>query len=252
MSNLVRTRLDGTVVYLLNAYLTVSAPAAERLRRLHALAGVLPLGLFVVEHLVLHAKALRGQVAFDRTIAWTESVPLWSVLEVVFVLLPLAFHALYGVVLLVDKKRRAEPSPYEKSWRVLVRGSAWVALVFIAYHVIALRVPRWTHALPASHVHTLLTAHLSTAAGDAVLVPYVAIFYLVGVAACLIHFAAGGWAYLVREKHLTSPLAIKRAAYAWGALAVSLFVLASLTVIGVASGAPAFLERPPSIECPQP
>jgi succinate dehydrogenase/fumarate reductase cytochrome b subunit (b558 family) len=246
---LARTRLDGTVVNLLNAYIIVSA---ERLRRLHALAGVLPLGLFLVEHLVLYSKALRGEAAFDRTIAWTESVPFWGVLEIVLVLLPLAFHALYGVVLLLDKNRRVEPSPYDRSWRVLVRACAWVALVFIAFHVITLRVPRYAYAIPASHVHTLLTAHLSTASGTSVLVPYIAIFYLVGIAACLIHFAAGGWAYLVREKHLTTPLAIKRAAYAWGALAVGLFVLASLTVIGVASGAPMFLERSPSIVCPQP
>jgi succinate dehydrogenase/fumarate reductase cytochrome b subunit (b558 family) len=232
----------------------VSALDAERLRRIHALAGVVPLGLFVIEHLVLHAKALRGQAAFERTIAWTESVPFWSVLEVALVVVPLAFHALYGVVLLVDPKRRGEPSPYDRSWRILVRGSAWVALVFIAYHVAVLRVPRWTHAVPTSHVHTLLTAHLSTASGSAagVLVPYVAIFYLVGIAACLVHFAAGGWAYLVREKHVTAPAAIKRAAYAFGALGVSLFVLASLTVIGVASGAPAFLETPQSPSCPQP
>jgi succinate dehydrogenase/fumarate reductase cytochrome b subunit (b558 family) len=230
----------------------VSVPSAERLRRLHALAGILPLGLFVIEHLVLHARALRGQAAFDRAIAWAESGAVWSVLEIVLVLLPLAFHAVYGVVLLLDKKRRAEPSPYDPSWRVLARASAWIALVFIAFHVVTLRVPRWTYSIPASHVHTLLTAHLSTASGTSVLVPYIAIFYLIGIAACLVHFAAGGWAYLVREKHLTTPLAIRRAAYAWGALAVCLFVLAALTVIGVASGAPVFLEPPPSAVCPQP
>src|SRR5262249_24378661 len=153
-SILARTRLDGTVVNLLNAYITVSA---ERLRRLHALSGVLPLGLFVIEHLVLYAKALRGQAAFDRTIAWTASVTFWSVLEIVLVLLPLAFHRLYGVVLLLDKKRAAEPSPYDPSWRVLVRASAWIALVFIAFHVVTLRVPRWAYAIPTSDVHTLLT-----------------------------------------------------------------------------------------------
>jgi hypothetical protein len=165
---------------------------------------------------------------------------------------PLAFHALYGVVLLADRKHAAEPSPYDRSWRFVVRATAWVALVFIAYHVVALRLPRWTHGIPASHVHTLLTAHLATASGSSVLVPYIAIFYLVGIGACVTHFAAGGWAYLVREKHLTTPIAIKRGAYAWGALGVLLFVLASLTVIGVASGAPVFLESPPGINCPQP
>src|SRR5262249_55939416 len=146
------------------------------------------------------------------------------------------------------------PSPYAKSWRVLVRGSAWVALVFIAYHVFVLRLPRWLYGVPSSDVHTLLTAHLSTSSssGAGLLVPYVAIFYLVGVAACVIHFAAGGWAYLVREKHVTTPAAIKRAAFAWGAFGAVLFVLASLTVIGVASGSPAFLEAPPSIDCEKP
>ena len=231
-------------------------PAASkpRLRRAHALAGLVPLGLFVVEHLILHAKALRGQAAFDRTLAWTESVPLWNVLEVLLVLLPLAFHALYGVVLLLDKTSAAEPSPLDRGWRVLTRGSAWVALVFIAYHFVSLRLPRWTNAVPTSQVHTLLTAHLSSASGSGagVLVPYNAILYLVGTAACLIHFAVGGYSYLVREKHVTAPLAMKRTAYACGALGVALFLLASLTVIGIASGAPLFLEPVPSHPCPQP
>jgi len=225
----------------------------SRLRHWHALSGLLPIGLFLVEHLVVNAKALSGEAAFERTVTFVDRLPFWAVIEIVFVLAPLVFHAGYGVVLLLDKKS-ASDSPYTPNWRLVTRGAAWIALVFIAYHVYALRVPRWTSGVSASAMHTVLTAHLSGATGSAsgVAMPWMAIFYLLGIAATILHFAAGTWGFLVRAKHVTTPSAIRRAAIASGALGAVLFALASITVISLASGAPVFPPPPPKEACPPP
>jgi len=227
------------------------AARRDRLRRLHALVGLFPLGVFLFEHIVLNAKALRGQAAFDRTTVFVDGFPAWAAIEIVFILLPLAYHAALGVYLLVDKAARAEPSPYAPSWRALNRASAWVALAFIAYHVWALRVPRWTHAIGASSLHTFLVAHLSAASGSAAgaLVPWTAIFYLVGTAATVTHFTVGGWGYLVRFKKVATRTGTRRAAVAFGALGVLLFALASATIVSMATGSPLFLPPPSQEPC---
>ena len=214
---------------------------------------MLPLGVFVVVHILQNARALSGQVAFERTSAFMDGLPLAGIVELVLVLLPLLFHAGYGVVLMFDKKALAA-SPYPRSWRVLVRGAAWVSLVFIGYHFYALALPRLLGRVGASSVYTLLTAHLSSTTGGAsgVAMPWVAIFYLVGIAATTLHFAAGAWAYLVRTKRIGTPDQRRRAAYASGAGGVALFTVASLTVISLASGSPLFAAQAEAAPCPAP
>jgi succinate dehydrogenase / fumarate reductase cytochrome b subunit len=226
--------------------------SSERLRRRHAIVGLFPVGVFLFEHIVLNAKALAGRDAFLRTAVFVDQIPFWAIFEVVFIMVPLALHAGLGVWLMLDARAKKEPSPYPRSWRVLNEGAAWVALVFIAYHVWALRVPRWTHHVGAGSVHTVLVEHLSTASGSAagILMPWVALFYLVGIAATVLHFAVGGWGYLVRFKKVTTPRATRIAAGAFGALAIVLFALASTTTISLASGSPVFVSPPPGEPCP--
>ena len=233
----------------------MSTPADEpsRLRQLHALSGVFPLGVFLLEHLVLNAKALYGQASYERANGFVDRLPLFWLVQILFVSLPLAFHVVYGVRIWVDKKDTT-PSPYTKSWSVLSRGAAKVALLFIAYHLWALWVPRWTQGVTSSGVHTLLTAHLSSATGGAsgVAVPWAAVLYLIGIAATTVHFAAGTWGYLVRARRVTTPRGKRRAAFASGAIGTALFALASVTVISIASGSPLFPERLPMPPCPSP
>jgi succinate dehydrogenase / fumarate reductase cytochrome b subunit len=226
----------------------------DPLRRWHAKIGLFPVGVFLFEHVVLNAKALRGQEAFERTTRWDDGIPTWQAIEILFVLLPLAVHAGLGVYLLTGTRAK-EPSPYAPSWRVLNHAAAWVAVAFIAYHVWAIRVPRWNHAVTVGSLHTMLVAHLSSASGSAsgVSMPWVGIFYLVGTAATILHFVVGGWGYLVRYRNVTTSAGTRRAAVGLGALGVALFAIASTTVISLASGAPLFVPQAPAATCaPQP
>src|SRR5689334_24656569 len=76
------------------------------LRRLHSLSGIFPVGLFLVSHLWTNAKALKGQPAFDRAVADINHLPLLPALEIFGIFVPLAFHALYGVVLAFEGRAK--------------------------------------------------------------------------------------------------------------------------------------------------
>jgi succinate dehydrogenase / fumarate reductase cytochrome b subunit len=215
---------------------------------------VLPLGIFLAEHIVLNAKALRGQDAYLRTTHFVDSVPGWAVLEVLLVFAPLLFHAGYGLVLMLTKSNGG-PSPYAPSWAVLNRGAAWVAFVFIAYHVYAVRMARWTQGVGPDALPTMFIEHISTATGSAggLQMPWTAMFYLVGIAATVVHFSVGTWGYLVRFKLVATARGTRRAAMASGAIGVLLFSMASTTTISLATGSPLFPpSRAPALCPPNP
>jgi succinate dehydrogenase / fumarate reductase, cytochrome b subunit len=223
------------------------------MRDLHALAGVFPVGVFLVVHILTNARALSGQAAFDGAVGFWDGLPLAWLLELVLVLAPLAFHAGYGVVLMLRPRALAD-SPYPADWRVVVRGAAWVSLVFIAYHAYAMGMAKYGLGIGARSLHTAVAAHLSAATGSAtgLLMPWTAILYLVGLAATTTHFAAGTWSYLVRTKRTPTQDARRRAAYGTGAAGLVLFALSSSTVIGFATGSPLFPPAAAASPCPLP
>src|SRR5689334_10700853 len=69
------------------------------LRKLHSLSGVVPVGAFMVFHLWTNAKALGGQEPFDAAVRDISHTPYLPILEWGTILLPLLFHAGYGVKL---------------------------------------------------------------------------------------------------------------------------------------------------------
>ncbi|KPD01523.1 Succinate dehydrogenase cytochrome b558 subunit [Geobacillus sp. BCO2] len=51
-------------------------------RRLHSLLGVIPVGVFLVQHLVVNHFATRGPEAFNRAAAFMENLPFRYFLEI--------------------------------------------------------------------------------------------------------------------------------------------------------------------------
>ena len=66
-------------------------------RKLHSLLGVIPIGAFLVEHLLSNFEALKGPAAYAAQVKFLNSLPLVRVLEWVFIFLPLLYHGIYGV-----------------------------------------------------------------------------------------------------------------------------------------------------------
>ncbi|MDB4940595.1 MAG: Succinate dehydrogenase cytochrome b558 subunit [Labilithrix sp.] len=162
-----------------------------RLDRLFSLSGVLPLGVFVLLHVFFGATTLLAS-AHDLLLGVLHRPGINGVmtfLEVVLVLLPLLFHAGYGIVRSLSRQSAGEPHAYGNDlMRALERVSGVVVLAFVVWHVWQTRVPTLTGRLGPHGYATALTAQLSTTNAG---IPWTAFGYLVGIAATLFHLVNG-------------------------------------------------------------
>ena len=195
---------------------------AFALRKLHALSGVVPLGVFLVEYLWGSARALRNA----RSSSVDGTSLFIPVLEIVVVLLPLAFHVLYASQVLSEPRtRRAR----------LRRASGFVALAFVGFYLWELRGQRLLYGLTNDAFYDGLAGRLSsTTAG----LPLWAVAYLLGVAAVVFHFASGVSGALAAWGTPTTEPPRAGAPPSWVplALGVVLFGLGANTVLSFATG----------------
>ena len=192
---------------------------------------------------------MKSRAAFDARVLWLDRWRAGVVLEIVFILAPLAFHALYGVVLAFDKTDDADEYPYAKSrFRLLLRASGLASLTFIAWHLWELPIARMLGRVPVDGLFDLAAMHLSTTMRGA---PWRAIGYFLGLFATIFHFAYG----LISFSHSRAPddaRALRRVTFRATAFAALLFVLGSATILSLATGWPKAQEppMPPAAKCP--
>jgi succinate dehydrogenase/fumarate reductase cytochrome b subunit (b558 family) len=207
---------------------------ALALRRAHAVTGVVPLGAFLVEHLLVNAGALGGQRRFDRWTGLTRESGIVTALEVVFVLLPLAYHALYGAALALRAKPSAELDPMRsRRLAITMRAAGVVTLVFVLAHLWEYRIKHAFFGLAPASIYTLLAERMSTTWGG---VPWIALGYVAGIAATTFHFAYG----LLAARELfgggESAAGRRRAVIMSSILGGALFLAGATTVIALATG----------------
>jgi succinate dehydrogenase/fumarate reductase cytochrome b subunit (b558 family) len=223
--------LPGTVAAL------AEARAGRRtyvLKRLHSLSGVLPVGVFLLEHLWTNSKALQGEGAFTGAVNDLQSLPYLPIIEVFGIFLPLAFHGVYGAYLAFIGRQNALAYKYPRNWLYLLqRVSGLLTLGFIVYHLGEFRVQKLLHGMSAEAFYPTLQAHMSSTYLG---VPWVGMLYLVGLAASVFHFANGLSCFCLSWGITVTRAAQRRVALAcWGVGAV-LFVVGASTVIFFATG----------------
>lgn len=198
-------------------------------RRLHTIAGAIVLAAFLVEHLLTNASVLGGAHYYDHIVG---SILRWSFLplfEIVFIVLPLGFHAVYGLRLLMKPSADTEVERFgDKRLWVLQRVSATVVLVFVLGHLWELRVQRLFFGMGPESIYTTLSSHLSwTWAG----VPWFALLYLIGIAATCFHFANGLFSASALIGRATGRMRVFTML-----LGGLLFLVGMMTVLGFATG----------------
>lgn len=203
------------------------------LRKLHSLSGVLPVGGFLCFHLWTNAKAMQGQARFDSAVAEIHHMPYLPVLEA-GILLPLLFHALYGVKLALESKPNVKLYSYSRNWMyTLQRTTGLIAFAFIAYHLWELWAQKQLGRLPAEQFYGALCANMSSTVKG---VPIVALVYLLGIAASVFHFANGLWGFCFSWGITVSRRAQRGAAGVFGLVGLALFLLGANTAIYFATG----------------
>ncbi|MGV3266787.1 succinate dehydrogenase cytochrome b558 subunit [Cytobacillus pseudoceanisediminis] len=156
--------------------------------RLHSLAGLIPLGLFLVQHLMGNALAILGSEKYDEHVQFMLSLPFLLFLEIGFIALPLLFHAIYGIYLSFISKPNAHVYKYNRNINFfLQRVTGMITFIFVIYHVWALRI---SPAISGTQVnHQLVGEHLAN--------PFMMIFYIAGVLSTTYHFANGASTALI-------------------------------------------------------
>lgn len=106
------------------------------LRRLHSLTGVVPVGVFLLQHIYAQVMALWGSEVYNEHARFLLEQPLLIVMEVGIVFAPLAFHALLGLWFMVDSKWNPHRYTYANNWwYTMQRVTAWITLVYVVFHV---------------------------------------------------------------------------------------------------------------------
>jgi succinate dehydrogenase/fumarate reductase cytochrome b subunit (b558 family) len=220
---------------------TRSSRRAFVLKKLHSLSGVVPVGVFFIEHLWTNSKALQGEAAFSQAVADIQALPYLPLIEIFGIFLPLAFHAGYGVVLAFAAKPNVTAYRYARNWLYLLqRVSGLVAFGFIGYHLYEYRIHKWLFGMRSDAFYGTLSAHLSS---TWISVPWLALLYLVGVLAVSFHFANGLWGVLFSWGVTVTRTSQRRSGYACAALGVAMFVLGANTVLFFATGSRFYLPN---------
>lgn len=188
-------------------------------RRLHSLLGVIPVGLFLIEHLLVNFMATRGPESFNTAAKFLEELPFRIALEVFIIFLPLIFHAVYGVYIAFTAKNNAGRYGYFRNWMfVLQRVSGIVTLVFVIWHVWSTRIQA---ALGAEVNFDMMADILSS--------PFMVAFYVIGIVSTTFHFANGLWSFAVSWGLTVTPKSQRISTY------VTLIVFVLLTYVGVSA-----------------
>lgn len=194
-----------------------SSEKSFALRRLHSLLGVIPLGVFLIQHLVVNHFAVDSPEAFDKASDFMFHLPFKIVLETVVIYLPILFHAIYGIYIAFTAKNNVKNYSTFRNWMFLIqRFTGVVAFIFLAVHVWQTRIQaaRGIH-MDYAYMHDLLSN------------PIVFALYIVGILSVIFHFANGLWSFAVSWGITQSEKSQNIMAY------VSLFAFVVISYIGI-------------------
>lgn len=225
-------------------------------RRLHSLSGLIPVGAYMVVHLVVNASVQTGPGAFQENVSKIHSLgDLLPVVEWTFIFIPILFHAIFGVVIIAGGLPNTGNYPTASNIRyTLQRATGMLAFLFIMWHVFHMH--GWIHAdwwidgvaknLGGAKFRPYNAA---STAGMALQGFVVIVAYVIGVLSCVFHLANGIWTMGITWGVWTSPAAQKRANLVCSAFGIGLAVVGLAALQGMwAVGHGEALEEAKQIE----
>ena len=201
------------------------------LRRLHSLTGIIPVGAFLFEHILIsNTTAISGPGAYGRQVSFLANLPLVFLLELFGIWVPIAYHALYGFYIWYRGEGNVSSYAWTGNWMYTAqRWTGGIAFAYIVWHVTTMRfLGIDLHQHPFDSFGKVQTE---------VLQPLYFLFYIVGLIAASWHFAYGIWLFTAKWGIVSGEKAQKRF------LALCLVFFFVLTGAGLAS-LTAFRSRP--------
>ena len=166
------------------------------MRKLHQLTGIVPLGVFLLEHFYTNSKALSGAADFNNAVRDLQSIPYILFVEIIGIFIPLIYHAVYGLVITAEMRPNNLHYPYARNWFYTIqRLTGLILFFFITFHVLNFRFA----LIPG--LNTTSVAHAPDQAFAIVArefrMVWVFIVYMIGITATVWHFANGIWLFMV-------------------------------------------------------
>jgi succinate dehydrogenase / fumarate reductase, cytochrome b subunit len=191
--------------------------------KLHSLLGIVPIGAFLLEHLLSNFEALKGPVAYGEQVRFLNSLPLVRVLEWVFIFLPILYHGCYGVWIWLRGKSNIVYYPWAGNWLyVAQRYTGLIAFAYIAQHVARQRF--MGVSLPEHPMAAFAKVQQELAN------PWMLAVYVIAMIAICWHFAYGVWLFAAKWGITPGAAARKRFGYVCIALGLGLAVMGLLSI----------------------
>jgi len=167
------------------------------LHKLHSITGVIPVGYYMVQHLVLNTFSIAGPDKFNGVIGFFDSLPKYFLLivEICAIWVPLLFHAIYGLFITGRSQNNFIGTKYGWSQNRMYTFQRWSGIFlffFLMYHTISTTGMKYltgsSTGLLYDAWHTKLTSY-----GFIFLV-----LYALGVFTASYHLAYGIWNFCIR------------------------------------------------------
>lgn len=211
------------------------------LKRLHSLSGVVPIGLFLLEHLYTNARSLQGPAAFDAAAGELARLPFVVVLEALGIWLPIVFHMVLGILIATTSQANLGKHGYARNWQYTLQRATGIVLVFyIIFHTWALRFDKGY--LDSLSAYAYVNRHLAN--------PAVMAFYVVGTLAACYHFGNGLFGFAIHWGLVTGRRAQRHMAMLGLAVFVALSALGVASLLGFRGLRADFLQKPHGGEHP--
>jgi succinate dehydrogenase / fumarate reductase, cytochrome b subunit len=174
------------------------------LRRLHSLTGIIPVGAFLFEHILIsNASAIGGPAAYARQVRFLGSLPLVTLLELFGIWLPILFHALYGFYIWYRRETNVGEYPWTGNWMYTAqRWTGAIAFAYILWHT-------WTMRFTGVDLHEYPGASFGKVQIE-VFHTSLFLFYVAGLIAASWHFAYGIWLFCAKWGIVSGEKARKR------------------------------------------
>ncbi|MBU7007615.1 succinate dehydrogenase [Phosphitispora fastidiosa] len=157
-------------------------------RKIHSLTGIIPIGVFLLEHLITNSFALKGPEYYNQKIEAFQQIPFLVPIEILLIAVPLAFHTILGLYYVYLSKNNVLQYKYFRNYMFyLQRITAIVTFLFVIYHAYTARIARAISGIEISY--EFMNGILAQ--------PLFFIIYLVGLLAAVFHFSNGIYTFAI-------------------------------------------------------
>ena len=178
-------------------------------RKLHSLLGVIPLGAFLIEHLLTNYEAFnKGKEGFIEAVFWIRGLPMVLALEIFFIWLPLLYHGVYGLYVAYQSRNNVSRyGTFRNVMFMLQRVTGVVTFVFVTWHIYNTRF----QITLGDVTYAGLAEHMPGIASN----PLYFALYCIGIIAAVFHFSNGMWSFLVSWGITVGPRAQRVSTFVW-------------------------------------